>query len=270
MSDIFGGSGGTVQTQQNNSPWAPAQQHLTNIFGQAEQLANGRAPYSFAPSAYTQQAQQMQADRALDPNSLTARAQGTLGDTISGKYLDPSSNPYLSQYVNDALGQVGSKFEGMYGGQAGGNLGNSGYQEQLGRTMASAALPIYANAYQQERGNQLNATQLAPQLDYANINQLGNVGAAQEARSQAQYNSPWDSLRNYQSAVTGNFGGQGSNQNPYFTNPMANALGMGIGGMGLYNMMGGMFGGGGAGLAGMGGGLLGSAGVSDLLPLLAA
>jgi hypothetical protein len=165
----------------------------------------------------------------MDPNSLVGRAQGTLGNTISGQYLNPSTNPYLAGSVNDALGQVQSKFAGLYGGAAGANVNNSGYQEQLARTLAQTALPAYANAYQQERQNQLSATQMAPSLDYAQSNALGQVGAQQQQ-------APWAQLQNYQGALTGNFGGQGTQQSPYFQNPLANAMGLGLGGMGIYGM----------------------------------
>jgi len=104
MSSIFGGGGGnTVNTVQNADPWKGVQPYLTDLFGQAQSQAN-RTPFDYAASPYTTQAQNLTAQRALDPNSLTGRAQGVLGDTISGKYLDLSTNPALQ----DALGQEGA------------------------------------------------------------------------------------------------------------------------------------------------------------------
>src|SRR5438132_11753350 len=90
MSGIFG-SGGTVQTQQTNEPWSAVQPYLRDIFSRGQGLANQPAQ-----SPFTIQAQQMAAQRAMDPNSLVGRAQGTLGNTISGQYLNPSTNPYLA------------------------------------------------------------------------------------------------------------------------------------------------------------------------------
>jgi hypothetical protein len=255
MSSVFGGGGGqTVNTVQKSDPWIGQQAFLMDQFQKGADLG-GRTPFGYAASPYTQQAQQLVAQRALDPNSLTGRAQGVLGDTISGKYLDLSTNPALQ----DALGLAGSAFAKQYGGQAGQNLGNSGYQEALARGLGGVA----AQAYNTERQNQLQATQLAPSMDYANLQALGGVGAQQEARAQSQYNSPWENLANYQRAITGQFGGTTSGQTPYFTNPLANALGLGIGGLGLYNGLSaaGLFSGGaGAGAAAGAGDIFGTLG----------
>jgi hypothetical protein len=78
MSSVFGGGGKTVNTVQNADPWTGVQPYLGDLFGQAQGLAN-RTPFGYAPSPYTQQAQQLTAQRALDPKSLTAQSQGVLG-----------------------------------------------------------------------------------------------------------------------------------------------------------------------------------------------
>jgi hypothetical protein len=249
MSSVFGGGGKTVNTVQNADPWSGVQPYLSDLFGQSQGLAN-RTPFGYQASPYTQQAQDLTAQRALDPNSLTGRAQGVLGDTISGKYLNLSTNPALQ----DALGLAGSAFAKQYGGAAGQNLGNSGYQEALARGLGGVA----AQAYNVERQNQLQATQLAPSMDYANLQALGGVGAQQEARAQSQYNSPWSNLQAYQALISGQPGGTTQGQSPYFTNPLASGIGMGLGGLALYNGLGsaGLFGSTAAtaGLAGAGAG----------------
>lgn len=174
--------------------------------------------------------------------TLGAPAANQLADTINGRYLNPASNPALSDYVNDALGLVRSNFAGQVGGPAGQNLGNSGYQEMLARTLSNTALPIYANAYSQERQNQLNAAQLAPSVDSAN--RL----------------SPFSPLLAYQQLISGNYGGttsasgtsSGTNQQPYFNNPMAGALGGALAG----GQIAGMFGGGASPAALLAGGMI--------------
>jgi len=244
---------GTTQTVENinTGPWAGAAPYIANQFARSDQLYN-QGPYTgsylTAQSPYTLQAQQMQAQKALDPNSLISQSQGVLSDTLAGKYMSPNSNPYLAGSVDQALGQAKSAFAGQYGGAAGSNLSNSGYQEQLARTLASTALPFYMSNYQNERARQLNAMSLAPSLDVANINELANVGTAQEQRGQAeitagqqQYYAPWDLLYNYGRGITGQFPSQGassgSKSSPYFSNPLAQAMGLGIGGMQLYNSL---------------------------------
>jgi hypothetical protein len=237
----LGGSKKGGSSTSSTAPWTGQQPYLHNLFGRAEGLYN-RGPFDYVAnqSPFTAQAQQLMAQRALDPNSLVGRSQGVLGDTISGKYLTPDSNPFLQQSVNDALGLAKSQFAGQYGGRAGGNLGNSGYQEMLMRTLGNVATNAYSDAYGRERQNQLTATQLAPSLDYANLGALANVGAQQEALAQQQYLSPWENLQRYQNAV----GGQGygsQSTTPYFTDPLGQALGYGVAGGQLYKMFGGGF-----------------------------
>lgn len=263
MSSIFGGGGSTVNTVQNADPWSGVQPYLHDLFGQAQGLAN-RAPFGYQASPYTQQAQQLTAQKALDPNSLTAQSQGVLGNTISGQYLSPDSNPYLKSSVQDALGLAGSAFAKQYGGAAGQNLGNSGYQEALARGLGATATNAYSNAYQNERQNQLQATQLAPSMDYANLHALGGVGAQQEARAQSQYNSPFQNLQAYQQMISGQGGGTTQGQSPYFTNPLANALGLGLGGTALYNAWGMGAGAAGAGTAAGAGDIFGTFGTMAL------
>jgi hypothetical protein len=179
-------------------------------------------------SPYSQQAQNLTAQKALDPNSLTSQSQGVLGNTISGQYLNPSTNPAFAGAVSDALGQAKSAFAGQYGGNAGSNLSNSGYQEGLARNLGAVATNAYANQYTQERQNQMNAMQMAPAMDFANINQLAGVGAAQD-------NAPWQQYQRLQGILSGAGGGQGTQQTPYYTNPFSTMMGGALGGAALYN-----------------------------------
>jgi hypothetical protein len=232
-----GGGGGNTQSTQTSYSFPGQQWFVQDVVDQARWQAN-RTPYNYVAnqSPFTRQAQNLTAQRALDPNSLIGRSQGVLGDTISGQYLSPESNPALRASVQDALGLAGSAFAKQYGGAAGQNLGNSGYQEALARGLGATATNAYADAYGRERQNQLNAMQLAPQMDFANLNALAGVGAQQEALAHQQYNSPWENLQKYQAAL-GNTGGTTTTQTPYFQNPLATAMGMGIGGLSLYNGM---------------------------------
>jgi hypothetical protein len=203
---LAGGSkkSGSTQTNvvQDTSPWEPQQGYLQGL------MSNAYDVYSKPQYQY-------------NGPKVAGDATRTLQGTLRGDYLTPDSNPFLGQYVNDALGLVKSNFAGQYGGQAGANLGNSGYQEMLTRTLANTALPIYANAYSQERQNQLNATQMASAMDEANVR------------------APFAPQRAYQQIVGQNYGSSGTQQTqqPYFTNPLATAMGLGIGGLSLYNGM---------------------------------
>jgi hypothetical protein len=208
---LSGKKGGT--TTQTSEPWGGVKPFLYDLYDQA------RGQF-FAP----QQAQGMIAQRALDGNSLVGQAQDQLGNTLRGDYLNPERNPAFRASIQDALGLAGSTFAKQYGGAAGQNLGNSGYQEALARGLGATATNAYANAYGQERQNQLNAMQLAPSIGFADLNQLA-----------ASEQMPWQRLAGYQAALSGS--GGGTTQTPYFQNPLATAMGMGIGGLTMYNGM---------------------------------
>lgn len=252
--DVFGSRANTVNTTttQQSAPWSGVDPYLRDIFSQSQGLFN-RGPYSgpylTEQSPYSAQAIQQQAAQARDPNSLTSQAQRELGRTISGEYLNIDNNPAAQAAINAATRNVNSQFSGD-------NYGSSANQEWLARASTEAASPFLM----QERQNQLNALQQAPYLQQANTGALAAAGAAQEARGQAEigaqqqaYAAPWLNLFNYQQGVAGANRGAGggsdtrSGQNPYFTNPLASMLGLGIGGLSLYNGMNaaGMFGGGG-------------------------
>jgi hypothetical protein len=194
---LLGGSkkSGNQTSTQTSAPWVGVQPYLGGLY---------------------QGARNTVADSYKNP-LLSQDATNQFRSTINGDYLNPASNPFLGQYVNDALGLVKSNFAGQYGGQAGGNLGNSGYQEMLTRTLANTALPIYANAYNTERQNQLQASQMAPAMDAA----------------------PFAPLREYSAILQNAPGGSTTTSQPFFTNPAAGALGVALAGGQLFGMMGG-------------------------------
>lgn len=197
LKGLFGTSQGTVPftNTTTTSPWAALSPYLTSGFTNAQNI-------------YNQGAQQ---------GSLFNQAQDLTGRTLAGDYLNPSSNPNLKASVEDALGLARSSFAGQYGGAAGSNLGNSGYQEALGRALGATATNAYSNAYQQERQNQLASIPFAASLPYAN-------------------------LQGYMGALTPGlqFGtSETHGEQPYFQNNTATTLGALAGGLGAFKMFGG-------------------------------
>jgi hypothetical protein len=153
---------------------------------------------------------------------LLGPAQDEMMKTIKGDYLRPESNPYLKDTVNDALGQVQSRFNSQYMNMQGGgdNMLNSGFQEGLVRNLSATALPMYNQNYQTERNRQFGAATTAP--DYTT----------------SQYNAAFSPFTAY-SQLTKGMGSQTTS--PYFTNPLAGALG----GAALGSQFGKIFSGGG-------------------------
>ena len=226
MSGLFGSSSGTVQTQNNSTPWAGVQPYLTNLYARGQGVAN-RAPFSYTPSPYTTQAQEMTASTATNPNSPTNLASNAIGGYLSPDYLNPESNPYFRSSVNDALGLAKSQFAGQYGGAAGGNLGNSGYQEGLARTLGNVATNAYSNQYNNNVNTQLQAAAQAPAAAFANPAALSGIGQQQEAQQYNAYMSPWSNLQGYAASLQpGSQFGSSTNQTPYYQNNTANTLGI--------------------------------------------
>lgn len=241
--NLFDVKGNDTSTK---APWGYQQSFLDTGFNRANNLYNQgpyKGPFLGAQSPYTQQAQQMLAQKANDPNSLAAMSQRQLGSTINGDYLNPNSNPYLAGAVEDALGQARTAFMSQYGGSAGSNIGNSGYQEALARGLGSAATNAYLGAYNSERANQMAAVGMAPQYDYLQANALFGAGQSQEARSQAEvdakqqeYMAPWNNLANYMNAIKGDYGAEMNT--PSHSNPLGSLVGTGLAGFGFGKGMG--------------------------------
>lgn len=227
---IGGSQGGSTQTAQTQDPWSGVQSYLRDLFSRGQGLLG--QPGIGPQSPYTMSAIQQQAQLAQDPNSLVAQAQKGLGQTIAGDYLDPSKNPYLASTAQQAIDQATRSVSGRFSGE---NYGSAANREWMTRSATEAASPYYFGAYNQERQNQLNAMQLAPGLQFANIPQLYQAGQMQEARGQAELDAPWTQLARYRGLLTGTPGGTTTTNQPYFTNPWASALGGAAAGASIYN-----------------------------------
>lgn len=244
----LGGSSGSTNTVQQSDPWHVAQPYLAKLFTAGNELFEGNRGGLVAPkSPITGSAQTMQAARAVGGSPVVQGAQQNLQDTVQGKYLDPTKNPAwapMTQRLGDAYrlntaAPLDAKFA------KGGNsfMDNSAYQEMRGnneRAFGDVLSGFAGNIYNQERERMMQGSALAPTLanqDYVDIGKLGEIGAQDEARMQAQMDAPWNQLQQFQRVVTGQPGGTVNSQQPYFTNDVANAMGLGMMGMSIYDMM---------------------------------
>jgi len=226
---------------------------LTDLYSRAQGLANN-PPGIAERSPYTTEAINALVDQARS-GGLLPQAENQLSRTLGGDYLDVASNPYLSGAVAQALNQVKRGVSGQFSGS---NYGSSANQEWLARNLADTALPIYAQAYGQERQNQLNALNVVPMLQNARFQNLQGLltgGALEESRNQAVLDAPTNALMRY-GQLLGSVGVPSSGTTtttgtvPYFTNPYANALGGAITGAQFGSQIGGLFGGSGSGFGG--------------------
>lgn len=241
-----GGSSGPQQTSQSNqAPWSGQAPFLKDVYGQAKEAFNQtpNAPWGGPTVAAPRPETVAGQNNALNmANSFQNAGAGTMqlaGDMVSGKYLDPNSNPYFSgavqaanqpiidQFNNSILPSVRDQAigQGAYGGDREGiteSLATNDLTRNLANTDANMAWQNYAN----ERSLQMWAPQLMQEgesLQMAPSSIYGSVGQARQQSEQDQLNqaqqlytaqqqAPWTGLDEYAKIVQGG-GSPGSSTN---------------------------------------------------------
>ncbi|MDL2285706.1 hypothetical protein LJB93_03070 [Desulfovibrio sp. OttesenSCG-928-F07] len=263
------GSAGTSTT--TNDPWSGQVPYLNQIFGEAQNLYNSgnMAPEYYEGDTvagrdpYTEQAIQMQADRAQNGSALNQNAQSMVNSTLNGDFLN--NNQYLDSAVQRAIGQSNAGVSSNYA-QAG-RFGSGAHAAAAQDAAGNIASQMYGNAYNAERQNMMQAAGLAPNLaqqDYNDIAALSEAGTANENYNQQlinadidryNYNSARDltALQNYMGLIQGNYGGTSKSTGTLgASNPLGNTLGGAAAGAGI----GGYFGN--SGYGALAGGALGA------------
>lgn len=199
-------------------------------------------------------------------NPLNSASQQGFLDTMSGKYLDPSSNPYLKSTYDAAAGRMADAYARGTAAQTNalfsnpGSFGGSAHQEMMGvnnrafgDSLANLGNQIYGTNYTNERGNMVNAmnnaTGVASNIlgqQVQGYNTLNNAGTQQQQTNLTNNNlgyqdflrqqqDPYNKLGAYQSIF------QGMGTNTTQTQPgtsMANGLlGGALTGAGIYNLL---------------------------------
>jgi len=266
-------SKGSAQQLQTGTvtqdPSALTKPYYEEALKEAQKLFQSGTPQFFPEATYvplsgqTEAALKLQEERALAGSPLLQQAQGQVGDILSGKFLDPESNPYLKAAYEKAAGSA----QGTLGSQfaAAGRYGSGAMAETAGKRYGDIATDIYGGAYERERQRQMSALGMAPglaQADYYDIQQLGNVGQQREAFEEAkltdamrrfefEQQKPYTKLNQYLSALGMTPGYQQTTQTPIYRSGGANLLGGALGGAQLGSYLGNPL------LGAIGGGLLG-------------
>ena len=219
----------TVNTQVN--PPTYAQPFLEFGLSEAKQRYDTGEPnfYPFPTtvgfSPESEMALDMVRDRALDPNSLTAQAQGVVQQNLMG------TNPLMSMAFQPVVDTIESRFAKS------GRLGSGANQSAL----ASGLAPIAYKAQQ-------DALAMAPNIQNLDAQQLAKVGGAREADAMATLQTDIDRfnfeqnvddqrLSNFLSLIGGGTVGSNTVQ-PVFRNQALSALGGAMGGGQLASMTG--------------------------------
>jgi hypothetical protein len=213
-----GGGGGGTTTSKTSSELDPTVRPFVEYgLQEAKGLYQTPGPSYFpgqtyvGPSSQTEAALQAAQTRAMAGSPLTQAAQQQQLGTIGGGYLS-AGNPYLTQALagptqqatqayNDAIkaAQGGASMAGRYGSGVSADIQNRAAQT-LSNTLANKYGELAFGNYQTERARQEAASGLAPQMaaaDYADIQQLANVGKTSEGYKQTELQSAIDRY-NYQ------------------------------------------------------------------------
>jgi len=227
------GGGGGSKSETNNQLDPTVRPFVEYGLGEAKNLYQTNTPNYYAgqtyvsPSAQTTSALSEAETRARSGNPLLPAAQQQQQDVIGGQYLQ--NNPYFNQAIagagqaatqtyNDAImaAQSGASRAGRYGSGVSADIQNRA-ASTLSNTLANKYGDLAYQNYAGERGMQNQAAQFAPQLanaDYADIQQLMNVGKTQEDyaktalqsdidRFNFEQNKPYQKLSAYLGAAYG-------------------------------------------------------------------
>jgi hypothetical protein len=152
----------------------------------------------------------------IDPYGVMPSAMKEFQNTISGMYLDPSTNKYLEDYYKLGAERIKGSLSPSFGHmQAFGQ--HSGYNESLSRGLGDFATGLYGGNYAKERDRQTQLTAAAPAF----------LGQSSQAAFQP-----------YQQYL-GTVGSLGKKKDePYFENPFGNILGGALAGGSLGRIWG--------------------------------
>src|SRR5499426_2063305 len=191
-------------SSQQTTPWAPAAPALGGILAKIGQInpdltttetnaldrlsANANAGNPFAPAIGGVANTLLSGggpDRTGMVNDAYAQYRAALAPTASGAFLDPNSNPFFGNTTSNIADSVISAARDQFAGAGRDPSGAGSFAGTIGREVASALAPMYAQAYDAERVRQLAAitglygagAQTAGALSGLDQAKLGNMQA---------------------------------------------------------------------------------------------
>ena len=243
----------TAQTTQQATPFLPNLSHLQTGFDEAARLY-GQGTRT--PSALTNLEAFYNGDPRLTDiwnrtsgaaNQLSDIATGRAGytpnqttqDFMSGRFLDPETNPWLKGAYEDAAGAVRGQINSTFAG--GGRYGSGANQEVLGANLGKLANTMYGGAYQQGQqqrlaagllDNQMRGQATRDQMQAATLYPTVARSFLQDPMmlaqiQQQQIDAPWTNLQRFMGAVNPgiNFGSTTTSQQPVYSNPFGEGVG---------------------------------------------
>ena len=205
-------------TTTNNVPWGPERKYLKEGMSYLQQFLTGQggrplAPYNFPDQKVAgltgaeQQGLSGTENLAGQEQGAFAPSLGLTQDTLSGKYLDPATNPWLTATYNAAAQPLTENYQStvapseMTGAIQSGAFGGSSDAEaralnqyQFGGQLQNLATNLYGQNYQTERQNQLgtlsNLGAISSGLNDPN-QQLLEAGGFEQSQNQNVLNTAY-------------------------------------------------------------------------------
>ena len=233
----MGGGQQASNTKTTTEPWSEQKPYLQSGMSEAARLYNQGPAQYYPGQTYTNMSDPtvaglgMQTAIAASGNPLVSGASNLAQNTMSGAYLSPESNPWLSQTYQSSADQLNKNFSestlpglaNMFGGDAGNSslaLAAGDAAGQHSTQLRNLATDLYGGNYQQERSRQMDAMGQAAGLreaQYGDATKLQEAGKAYENqaakvleddinRHNYQQNAAQASLQDYMALVSGNLG----------------------------------------------------------------
>lgn len=256
-----------VTQTYTSQPWSAQQPYLTYGFGEAQSLYGLGGPQYYgsstvAPMSGSTQQALTNMENYSNANPYLMAGRPLMQDTLAGNFLNPASNPYLTDtynmgarsvtdtFNNSVLPNISANF-GLAGRSGSGLFANAVGQatNSLGTSLSDLATKVYGGAYEAERGRQMQALGMVPGMSTAQFDSIGQglkAGQLRDAQAQAeltdqvnrfQFNQmrPYDNLARYMSTIQGNYGSSGTQTSPSYSQPgWATGLGLGLLGLDLF------------------------------------
>jgi hypothetical protein len=212
--------GGQKQTTTTEPPKYQLPYLQQGLSEAQKQYGYGSPVTPFSPAS--SQAQTMVQNRATNGDPTIGAANDYVQKSLSGGFL--GSNPYLDSTFNQAALATQNQLASQFGG-AGRNVAAS--QGLRSQQLNDLATQIYGGNYANERNLMQGTLGYAQPLGnqaYTDAAALSGVGAAQEAKTQEQYDAPGRALDQYLGRIRGtDYGSSQTTKTP--SNPLAGAAG---------------------------------------------
>lgn len=257
----------TQTTEQTKQPWAVQTPFYKDLYAQAADALKRTNDNPFLGGFVAQATPETQQGMGMLTANAGLQANATGGlmqhaqDVAGGKFLDPSTNPFLAATVAAATRPLQQQFtntvvpaitdrsiaEGAFGG-SGHGLALGRAAEGLATATGDISARMWGENYARERGYMMNAPALmgqtfdvmnAPAMTMLNVGELGTANQQralddQRARwEEINRTAPWYGLGDMATLLaSGGFGhasGTSTMPNPAYENPFMTLLKSGVG-----------------------------------------